>query len=312
MLDCKIKKLLFISLGIVFPFIAGANTPLDKNTKTHTAKTAHESVKRMEIGSQELMADAVDVISQLKIHLEELYLEEELSNEDDLYPADDLYGIWNSERVNPYASIVTIPDSFSIDVSNYVAPTEGYVTSKFGPRRRRFHYGIDLKVQIGDTIRAAFDGKVRVKSYERRGYGYYLVLRHNNGLETVYGHLSEFLVDTDNTVRAGQPIALGGNTGRSTGPHLHFETRFLGMAINPALIIDFQNYVPIHDVYVFNKTKSSAGKYQNGNLAYHRVRKGDTLGKIARKYGVSVKTLCRLNNIKSTTTLRIGSTLRYS
>jgi len=191
-----------------------------------------------------------------------------------------------------------------------VPPTEGYVTSPFGPRRRRFHYGIDLKVQVGDTIRAAFDGKVRVEEYERRGYGYYLVLRHNNGLETVYAHLSDFLVQSDETVKAGQPIALGGNTGRSTGSHLHFETRFLGMAINPASIFDFQSCEPLNDTFVFTKAKSLANKYQDGSFAYHRVKAGETLVKIAQKHGMSVSALCRLNNIKTTAKLRVGSTLR--
>ena len=115
------------------------------------------------------------------------------------------------------------------------------------------HKGIDLKVQIGDTIYAAFDGKVRLTKYERKGYGYYTILRHENGLETVYGHLSKFLVKPDQYVKAGDPIALGGNTGRSTGPHLHFETRFMGYAINPDAIFDFTNKTTQTDSYTFNK-----------------------------------------------------------
>lgn len=286
-----------------------AKAPTKTNKKT--AHRASTTVKKIETGEKVIVADAIDIKSQLKTHLDDLILEEELENEDDMYPADDLYGSWNSERVNPYSGVV-IPDSFDIDVSGYYPPTEGYVTSPFGPRKRRFHYGIDLKIQVGDTIRAAFDGKIRVKEYERKGYGYYLVLRHNNGLETVYGHLSDYLVETDQTVKAGQPIALGGNTGRSTGPHLHFETRFLGMAINPAFIIDFENHVQLNDLFAFNKTKSSVGKYQSGSFAYHRVKKGETLGRIAQKHGISVSTLCRLNNIKSSAKLRVGSSLRCS
>lgn len=89
------------------------------------------------------------------------------------------------------------------------------------------HNGLDIKVYIGDTIRAAFSGKVRMVKYERRGYGKYVVIRHENGLETVYGHLSKQIVDENQYVEAGEPIGLGGNTGRSTGSHLHFE-RVLG------------------------------------------------------------------------------------
>ena len=210
-----------------------------------------------------------------------------------------------------------MPDSCAIDCSTFILPidTMTRVTSKYGPRRRRMHKGIDLKVQVGDTIRAAFDGKVRIRNFERRGYGNYLVVRHPNGLETVYGHLSKSLVDVNDIVRAGDPIALGGNTGRSTGSHLHFETRFLGQAINPADIIDFENSVPHQDVYVFhnikiNGRKSNIYTSSSDQMVYHRVKSGDTLGKIARMYGTTVNELCRLNGIKSTSTLRLGQSIR--
>lgn len=162
---------------------------------------------------------------------------------------------WGSQAVNPYKGI-EIPATANIDVSGYVAPVKGAVTSKYGyrPRFGRVHRGMDLRLNIGDTVVAAFDGKVRLTKYEGRGYGYYVVIRHDNGMETVYGHLSRFLVQPDQRVRAGQPIALGGNTGRSTGPHLHFETRYLGVDINPEAIIDFENYVPHKDVFVFDKS----------------------------------------------------------
>lgn len=191
---------------------------------------------------------------------------------------------------------------------------EGHVTSKFGPRRRRMHYGVDLKVQIGDTIYAAFDGKIRMISYERRGYGKYIVMRHPNGLETVYGHLSGYLVEENDVVKAGDPIALGGNTGRSTGSHLHLEFRFLGQAINPAEIIDFENYVCHRDEYLVTTKKANFAKqnnvYTNGKLKYHRVRKGDTLSRIARQYGTTVSAITKKNNISRNKTLRIGSSLR--
>ncbi|WP_297058253.1 M23 family metallopeptidase [uncultured Duncaniella sp.] len=161
---------------------------------------------------------------------------------------------WNSDHVNAYGNAM-IPDHKLIDVSEYCAPVKGRVTSNYGYRSRfrRMHKGIDLGLHVGDTVRAAFSGKVRLTKYERKGYGYYVVMRHPNGLETVYGHLSRFLVKPDQVVKAGDPIALGGNTGRSTGPHLHFETRFMGIAINPAAIIDFDNYVPHKDEFAFDK-----------------------------------------------------------
>ena len=153
---------------------------------------------------------------------------------------EEIFGqFWNSERVNPYGTAVTVPDHHDIDVSEYTTPCPGHITSNYGYRSRfgRMHYGIDLKLQVGDTVRAAFSGKV-------------------------YGHLSRFLVKPDQYIKAGDPIALGGNTGRSTGAHLHFETRYLGIPINPAAIIDFENQVPHKDVFAFDKrTYGKSQKY---------------------------------------------------
>ena len=171
---------------------------------------------------------------------------------------------WASEHVNAYGSGALIPDRKDIHVSEYYSPCPGYKTSDYGYRARfrRNHYGVDLKLQIGDTVRAAFSGKIRLTKYERKGYGYYVVMRHPNGMETVYGHLSRFLVKPDQVVKAGDPIALGGNTGRSTGPHLHFETRYMGIPINPNAIIDFENGVPHKDVFAFDKrTYGKSQKY---------------------------------------------------
>ncbi|MDE6120186.1 MAG: M23 family metallopeptidase, partial [Muribaculaceae bacterium] len=149
-------------------------------------------------------------------YLEALFAEEE-EPEFDIYTEG-----WDSKLVNCYAG-VDVPQTAQIDVSRFSMPHPGYITSPYGYRRRfrRMHKGVDLKLNIGDTIRAAFDGRVRITNFERRGYGNYVVLRHTNDLETVYGHLSAFLVEPGAYVKAGDPIALGGNTGRSTGPHLH-------------------------------------------------------------------------------------------
>lgn len=175
--------------------------------------------------------------------------------DDDIEPELDIYTEgWNSKSVNPFKE-ADVPDTQVIDVTGHFMPCPGYVTSNYGYRRKfgRMHKGIDLKIQSNDTIYAAFDGKVRLTAYERKGYGYYIILRHPNGLETVYGHLNKHLVKPDQVVRAGDPIALGGSTGRSTGPHLHFETRFMGYAINPSAIFDFENQTTHTDTYTFNK-----------------------------------------------------------
>ncbi len=161
---------------------------------------------------------------------------------------------FNSQSVNAYAGL-EVPATKNIDVTGYVAPVRGRLTSPYGwrPRFGRMHRGVDLNLHVGDSVVSAFDGKVRLVKYEAGGYGHYIVVRHDNGLETVYGHLSRTLVKPGQRVRAGQLIAKGGNTGRSTGPHLHFETRFMGLAVNPEAIIDFENHVTHKDVFTFDK-----------------------------------------------------------
>ena len=316
----NIKAFLFTCCAALLVTTADAKRPVKIVTPPASEQT-QPSHQLMHQRVSELMADRVGFKKDMTDKLIEMEEMEELEAMEDLeFPADELYGEWTNDWVDPFrGKKIDMPDSCRIDCSTFVLPldTMTYVTSKYGPRRRRMHKGIDLKVQKGDTIRAAFSGKIRIRNYERRGYGYYLVIRHPNGLETVYGHLSKFLVERDEIVKAGQPIGLGGNTGRSTGSHLHFETRFLGQAINPAEIIDFENSTPHQDVFVFrnvkiNGRKSNIYTSSNNQMVYHRVKSGDTLGKIARMYGTSVSELCRLNGLKSTSTLRIGQSIRCS
>lgn len=340
-LTANLSKIKLLPLAAMLLFSTG-NFAQDSNNTT-----SDNNSDRVELNykqrhsrtalSSDLLADGIKIKRDLSI-LKNIQ-ESRILSEDEI-PAESLYdGIWNNRYVNAYRSIENIPDTFSVDLSNYTMPTMGYVTSNFGMRgrgrRKRMHYGIDLKVQTGDTIYAAFDGKVRVKQYERRGYGYYLVLRHPNGLETVYGHLSKFLVDEEQVVRSGDPIALGGNTGRSSGSHLHLEFRFLGNPINPIYIVDFDNKVCHRDTYTVTRNSyqisnkgvnvktlaSSAAtrtsttktnKYASGKVTYHRVKNGDTLGAIARKHGTTVSRICKLNGITTKTTLRIGRSLRIT
>ena len=231
------------------------------------------------------------------------------------HPADDIYNnIWTREKLNPYKiPIDSLPDSVYIDCSNFVIPTLNVITSSFGPRRYRYHYGTDLRVAVGDSIVSAFSGKVRIIDYEARGYGNYIVVRHDNGLETVYAHLSQVLVMHNQSVKAGELIAFGGNTGHSTGPHLHFETRYIGNAIDPEKIIDFKNGQVWENSYLI--TKRNSFYYQREPKPIHiekhyTVRKGDNLGEIAARNGTSVKALCRINGIKQKTKLKPGQRLR--
>lgn len=289
--------------------------------------------------AQDLLARQAPVDRKLKavdsVALRNIILQEEIAN-----PAEGLYESWD----NTYAHRATeLPDSFLIDLRGFHMPTDNrVVTSNFGARWGRQHKGIDVKVYIGDTIRAAFDGKVRVVRYEARGYGKYVVIRHNNGLETIYGHMSKWLVDENQEVRAGEPIGLGGNTGRSTGSHLHFETRLCGVALNPAIMFDFRNQDVVDDFYMFHRnsyesesvaannlrgvqgknyggdsddielaTAAPAAKYER-NVRFHKVQRGETLSSIARKRGTTVDAICKLNHIGKKIRLMPGQILKYN
>ena len=279
-----------------------------------------------------LLAKQDRVNDQIRVQEAQKYaadLYEECEPEPDIYTEG-----WESDRVNPYKN-ANVPQTKVIDVRGFHMPIKGnYITSPYGyrPAFRRTHKGVDMRSAVGDTVYAAFTGKVRLTKFERGGYGFYVILRHDNGLETVYGHLTRFLVQPNQFVKAGQPIALSGNTGRSTGPHLHFETRFMGYAINPAAIIDFANRTTHTDTYTFNKSnytesrsyapsrryaavrstgnsssysgKSNGRKYDSrtkkrtAQRSTYKVRKGDNLGKIAARNGTTVAQLKKLNGIK--------------
>lgn len=277
------------------------------------------SLASIHVSGQDLLARQAPIDRKLKA-IDSVALIRQINAEMAAYPAYSLYPTWDNTRVHAFGKDVVVPDTFRIDMTGFAMPTTNTkITSKFGPRRRRMHNGIDVKVYIGDTIRAAFGGKVRMVKYERRGYGKYVVIRHDNGLETIYGHLSKQMVKEDQYVEAGEVIGLGGNTGRSTGSHLHFETRFLGQAINPALLFDFEKQDIVTDTYLFKKgnnryrRSNNASAYaSNGDIQYYKVRKGDSLSRIAKKTGTSIDALCKLNKISRRTTLRIGQVLRCS
>ena len=202
----------------------------------------------------DLLAKQNRVKDQIRVQEAQKYaadLYEECEPEPDIYTEG-----WDSDLVNCYKD-ANVPNTKVLDVRHYVMPIKGnYVTSHYGwrPQFGRTHKGIDLRSAVGDTVYSTFSGRVRLTRFERGGYGFYVIVRHENGLETVYGHLSRFLVKPDQYVKAGQPIALSGNTGRSTGPHLHFETRFMGYAINPEAIFDFANRCTHTDTYTFTKS----------------------------------------------------------
>ncbi|MBR5885380.1 MAG: peptidoglycan DD-metalloendopeptidase family protein [Alistipes sp.] len=243
---------------------------------------------------------------------------------------------WDNDNISPYRSVKldSIPSSVAINLvdslKHYRFPYVGRITSRYGIRHRRPHNGIDMALKVGDTICAAFDGRVRFSKATDTGYGTLIIIRHDNGLETYHGHLSARLVEENDRVVAGQPIGLGGNSGRSTGPHLHFETRFYGQSFDPERIINFRTGELRRDYFLLKKSyfsiyskysqdfnaeaeRYAADKKENELSAekrYYKVRSGDYLGLIAKRNGTTVSAICRLNGISPNTTLQIGKVLR--
>lgn len=208
---------------------------------------------------------------------------------------------------------------------DFVMPFDGVVTSRYGYRRGRYHNGIDIDLETGDTVTSAWDGKVRYAKWNAGGFGNLVIVRHNNGLETFYAHLSKLLVAPNQEVKAGDLLGLGGNTGHSRGSHLHFEVRFYDAPINPEEIIDFDKKVCRDENLMLHKaifrpgakptsvTGGSAAapkKPTTSTKKYYKVRSGDNLTRIAKRYGTTVSRLCKLNGLKYNSKIRIGRTLR--
>lgn len=327
------KKLLLLSFSL------GITATL--SAQNYQLPGAHAAQHR------DLIAGQVNIGDKISTDATQAYIDNLFQEEDE--PEMDIYEEgWNSRLVNPY-NANEVPYTAKIDVSDFCMPHPGYLTSPYGYRKRfgRMHKGVDIKLNVGDTVRAAFDGRVRLTNFEGRGYGNYVIVRHNNQLETVYGHLSKFIVKQGQYVKAGDPIALGGNTGRSTGPHLHFETRYMGYAINPSAIFDFANQTVHTDTYTFSKdtyqnarnfdpaansayaaeyrqqhpvkydntpkassSKSKAGKSKKSSSKTYTTRKGDSLAKIASRNGMTVRQLCKINGIKSSSKIHPGQKIR--
>ena len=320
---------------------------LKKIVKTF-AFTALFTLSGQQVAAQDLLARQAPVDKKMK-SVDTLTFQQLLDREYSGLPAEDLYANWE----NKYAHRATqLPDEYKIDLRDFCMPTPSRViTSNFGPRWGRQHKGLDIKVYVGDTIRSAFSGMVRMVKYEAAGYGKYIVIRHDNGLETIYGHLSKQLVKENQRVKAGDVIGLGGNTGRSFGSHLHFETRLCGVALNPAIMFDFRAQDVTGDFYVYrkstyNRESAEATRLRGvrGNGSYdpadvhstataanrnadkasskkavasaprkvHKVKKGETLYRIATKYGVSVEQLRKLNGLGKNANIRPGQLVRYS
>ena len=314
------------------------------------ALMAFSLVAVMPAAAQDLLANQAPIDRKMRA-IDSIQLNQMLESEvQQQSPVAQLYTDWNNMYVSHQT---TRPDSLLIDLRDFAMPTPSrLITSNFGARWGRQHKGLDIKLNTGDTIVAAFPGKVRIVRFEPKGFGKYVVIRHPNGLETIYGHMSKQLVTENQEVRAGEPIGLGGSTGRSTGSHLHFETRLCGTALNPALMFDFYNQDVVGDYYMFRKSTynqesivatrlrgvGGQGGEDHTNYAqlaqeqpaqvatdtrtlasnnqsttsYHKVKRGETLYGIARQHGTTVDALCRLNRITLRTVLKPGQILKYN
>ncbi len=353
----NLRKCILIAAAIALPMSAAAGP--DIKSTIQNKKQASLVIPRPAFAPVKSLieANAIDTLSTSDPHIKIILLEDFTwhywkSPEDKM--SDRIFTTkWDNEYPNPYhmpldslAEEVIIPIVDS--VSTFRSPFQGKVYSKFGRRHGRNHTGVDLPLHFGDPIFAAFDGKVRMAKYYH-GYGNLVILRHSNGLETFYSHMSKIMVSEGDWVQTGQQIGLCGSTGRATGPHLHFETRYKGYAFDPEWIIDFQDASLRHGVFVLKKKylnaessyvpesdeeevaiyegdakekaiaeeKAAKAKAEAEQKAkemaaaqYHTVRSGDTLSGIAQRYHTTVRKICTLNGITERTILRVGKRLR--
>lgn len=268
---------------------------------------------------------AIGGTADMETYEEDLFVEEDAGEEnastwsalDSLayIPAHDIYGTWNTERFFSPREIAADGDSLVLMVSHlpcdHAFPTCGRTTSKYGPRRGRMHHGVDLKLEVGDPVLAAFDGMVRISRWNRT-FGNVVVVRHHNGLETLYAHLSELKVEPGQEVEAGDLLGLGGSTGRSTGSHLHFEVRYLGRSIDPERLFDLnEGELRTERLALGKRSLVTSTTASSSSTRIHTVRRGETLYSIARKHGTSVQALCRMNGIRSSSTLRVGQRVKF-
>lgn len=309
-----------------FALFVSYNSVAKANPDTHPSQNIHKD-DTQEVDSDMEITTTIDTIDTedkwTKIILKSDFTWEYYDLGRPQINEDDFDTLWLNDKIHAYKEIKLseIPDEIDLCLTDsthgYCVPLKGSVRSGFMFRRTREHKGVDIKLKLGEPIRAAFDGKVRVVMFSRTtgGYGNLVVIRHTNGLETYYGHLQKHNVKENDLVKAGEIIGFGGNTGRSTGPHLHFETRYQGQPFDPQRVFNFEtgelrdsiltlkkHYYSIYSHYGMTDEES----IEASKRKIHVIRSGDTLGGLARRYGTTVRNICRLNGFSSKKILRIG------
>ena len=260
------------------------------------------------------MMKSLQDYSESKKLKEDIYVSLTGFNDEGIYPSQSMYKTWDTYNLYPTAEKLDYTDQDlelilqdTVNFCNFYNPYKGLITSNYGWRFGRPHNGIDIDLEVNDPVVAAFDGMIRIARHHP-GYGRVVIIRHYNGLETLYAHLHRLKVKTGDIVAAGQTIGLGGSSGQSTGSHLHFELRYRGKPLNPKSIIDFNNNVLISDSIQLVRTKSSYIATPSG-ISYHTVKRGESLFIIAQKYGTSINRMCTINGIRRNKPLRIGQKL---
>ena len=253
---------------------------------------------------------------QAHVHLFADSTEWDISDSLLFLPAYDDYCHWDQDQIwGKREDFSTFNDTLSLrlilDSCQFVSPYVGRVSSAYGWRHHRPHYGVDIKLQSGDPVKSMFEGVVRISRYSS-SYGNVVVIRHQNGLETLYAHLSELLVEEGEVVDVGMLVGFGGNTGRSTGSHLHFEVRYLGEPLDPSHLFDIDDDLfELKSEQVELTAAAFALSIEAKKQRFHRVRRGESLWSLSRKYRVSIRKLCAMNGISRSSTLKIGQSIRY-
>lgn len=239
---------------------------------------------------------------------------------------------WDTSVYNPYQStLVQYPIQLQFTDSTYASPVlhKKVITSRYGWRRGRPHQGIDIDLVTGDSVVAVLDGIVRFAGYSY-GHGNTVVVRHYNGLETTYAHLSQIAVKSNDSISKGGYLGKGGNTGNSRGSHLHFVTRYKGETIHPEYLFEFSpsnairakelwitqqwthprfhNSRRVSDIEVLTTEEAALANSVEKKKIYV-VRKGDTLYGISRKNNLAISEICQSNGIKKTQALKVGQKL---
>ena len=297
-----IRDTIWIMDGVEYKY-----NPLKKNKTIVNIAKPDSSFIRLSYGKNTNFRKLVDSIQFLALdNVSKDSLVKFIIKEDYLFNHD-----WCNDCVFEQSVEETIKDTAFLTLvegsEKYLYPNLGQFFWGYGPRWGKIHKGLDIGLTTGDTIYSAFNGIVRYAKFNSGGYGNCVVVRHFNGLETLYAHMSELIVQPGSLVYAGDPLGLGGSTGHSTGPHLHFETRYIGKAFDPLKVFDKDKFTLKSETLALTNNDIKEPKVPT---KYHIVKSGETLSQIAVKHRTTVSKIQKLNNIRNPNLISVGQKLR--